>query len=96
MRNEVRKITASRQWVAAELLGLTTVLEVLPSQTNFLTLHVDSAPRLMAALRKRGIIIRDQSYQPGLSNCVRLTIGTDEELETFMKAMHAYDRKDSK
>lgn len=55
--------------------------DVHPSETNFLLVDFGSSERANAAdqhLRKRGIIVRHvKSY--GLPNCLRITIGTDEE-----------------
>ena len=36
------------------------------------------------ALRDRGIILRDQSRQPTLENCIRITVGTKDENERLL------------
>ena len=44
---------------------------------------VDPA-RVFTALRDRGIILRDQSRQPTLENCIRITVGTKDENERLL------------
>ena len=42
------------------------------------------AVRVFTALRDRGIILRDQSRQPTLENCIRITVGTKDENERLL------------
>lgn len=66
---------------------------VWPSQANFLMFDLPekaglNAPRLFEALLSRGIIIRPlKSY--GMPDKLRVSMGSDEENNTFLKAMAA-------
>lgn len=86
-----RRIIASRKRVSAALgaLGFT----VLPSQTNF----VFAAPpagcgkngqEFFSALRDRGILVRHFS-KPRITNYLRISIGTDKEMDTLIDACRA-------
>ena len=61
---------------------------VLPSQANFLFLSHPShgGKELLDALRERGILVRWWS-DPPIENWLRVTIGTDEEMEEFARGM---------
>ena len=50
-----------------------------PGQANFVLVRASDGPGLVAAAAAAGIRLRDQSAQPGLADCVRITIGTEAE-----------------
>ncbi len=82
----------AREWLAARLRA--AGLRVHPSEANFLLVDFGSPERAIEAdgfLRARGIIVRHvRSY--GLPNCLRVTIGTDEECELVAAALAAFAR----
>jgi histidinol-phosphate aminotransferase len=57
-----------------------------PSQANFILFHAgERAVPVRDALRARGVLVRDRSYE--LPGCVRVTAGTPAQVETFFKAL---------
>ncbi len=83
----VRAAEAKREraYLFAELQKLPG-LEIYPSQTNFLLFRVDNAERLFDALLAEGILVRRQDHLPGLSGCLRVSVGTPEENRVFIRA----------
>lgn len=79
------KIIAAREWTQEQLkkLGFT----VLPSSANF----IFAAPRFMGgaeyleALRARGILVRHWQSER-IRDYVRITVGTQEQMETLIRA----------
>lgn len=65
--------------------------QVLPSSTNFLFARHQQIPaaELMAFLRERNILVRHFS-QPRISNHLRITIGTDVEMDRLLRALHEH------
>jgi histidinol-phosphate aminotransferase len=65
-------------------------LEVAPSVGNFLLIRFGKAPKDAAAadafLRGRGLVLRGMAAY-GLADCLRLTIGTEEENVRFLAAL---------
>jgi len=56
------------------------------SQANFVLFHAgDRAVEIRDELRSRGVLIRDRSYE--LPGCVRVTVGTREQMERFLKEL---------
>ena len=80
-------IVARRDQYAAIMAGFSDVISVLPSDANYLLLFVRDAKALCDRAREAGIIIRNQSHQPGLENAVRISIGNDEEMQRLLLAM---------
>ena len=64
--------------------------EVLPSKTNFLLVqHPDhDGALLFAGLRERGILVRHFN-KAALNHFLRITIGTDDEMDSLIEALSA-------
>jgi len=63
-------------------------IEVFPSEANFVLFRVEHASAVWRdLLHDHSILVRDFSRTPGLENCLRVTIGTDEEIARFLAAM---------
>ncbi len=87
-RANFRKIIASRHNLSTELASLD--FEVLPSQTNFILVKPPkgSARQWLERLRKRKILVR-WFDQPAVRQYLRITIGTEQEMEALVKAVRA-------
>jgi histidinol-phosphate aminotransferase len=61
----------------------------IPSQANFLTVDVKKNSReVFTALMKKGWIIRaGGALSDDLETFIRVTIGTEEQMEGFLKAL---------
>ncbi len=57
------------------------------SNANYVLLQVDNAADCVGALVKDDILIRNQSSQLGLSEVVRVSIGTPDEMQRLQQAM---------
>ncbi len=59
-----------------------------PSRANFVLMYFGSAaPAFIAAMRERGILVRDRSSDPGCEGCVRITLGSAEHNERLLRAL---------
>ena len=56
-----------------------------PGAANFVLIRASDGPGLVAAAAAAGIRLRDQSAQPGLADCVRITIGTRVETDALIQ-----------
>ena len=65
------------------------------SAANFILLRVSDARDLVESCAARGIRIRDFSSQSQLEGCVRLTIGSSDELEVLKTALQAFSEQQS-
>lgn len=83
-KKTTEKIIATRTWVAEALREIGFL--VLPSATNFLfaSHSTVAAKDLYETLREQNILIRYFGNKP-IDNFVRITIGTDEEMEQFLE-----------
>jgi histidinol-phosphate aminotransferase len=70
-------------------LAATEGVEVCPSGANFLLFRVDGdAHDLWKRLLARNVLVRDFSSWPRVEECLRVTVGTPEENDAFLAALH--------
>ncbi|GMR15114.1 MAG: histidinol-phosphate transaminase [Gammaproteobacteria bacterium] len=62
-------------------------------EANFVLLRIADAGALVSWCAGYGIRIRDFSFQPMLEGCVRLTIGSTEEMATLKTCLQAYGER---
>jgi len=63
-------------------------LRVWPSEANFLLFRAPDGPGLFTRLRDHGVLLKNlHGAHPLLRDCLRVTVGTPEENQTFMRAL---------
>ena len=80
------KVMATRERTTQELQAMG--FRVLPSKTNFIFVTHPTVPaqKLFTGLREKGVLVR-YFNQPRIDNYLRVTIGTDQEMDAFLEAM---------
>ena len=75
----------------AELLRALAHIEgvhAYPSEANFILFRVAKATQLFEGLKRRGVLIKNlDGGHPALTDCLRVTVGTQQENERFMAAL---------
>ncbi|MBE5256008.1 histidinol-phosphate transaminase [Serratia marcescens] len=89
MRQRVTDIAATRSWLQQQLEKCACVEQVFASDSNYLLARFTAASNVFKSLWDQGIILRDQNKQPGLSGCLRITIGTRDECQRVVDALSA-------
>ncbi|WP_416262031.1 histidinol-phosphate transaminase [Gibbsiella quercinecans] len=93
MRQRVAEVSSNRRWLQQALQNCACVEQVYDSESNYLLARFTPASNAFKALWDQGIILRDQSKQPGLNGCLRITIGTREECQRVVDALNALPTK---
>jgi histidinol-phosphate aminotransferase len=89
IKMEISSIIKHREELLKVLLAVKFVIEIYPSEANFILIKVDDADKRYKELIANGIVIRNRTTQPLCDNCLRLTIGTAEENSKLMAALLA-------
>ncbi|WP_145557866.1 histidinol-phosphate transaminase [Yersinia aldovae] len=87
MRQRVNEVRTNRAWLQSALQDCACVEQVFTSESNYLLARFTAASNVFKTLWDQGIILRDQNKQPGLSNCLRITVGTRQECERVIAAL---------
>jgi histidinol-phosphate aminotransferase len=62
-----------------------------PTEANFVLVDIGTAHReFVAAMKEQGILVRDRSADPGCDGCVRITIGTPEQMQRAFAAIEHF------
>jgi histidinol-phosphate aminotransferase len=84
-----RSVVETRDRFVPRLAGLAG-LEVIPSAANFVLIRCRARPAAEIFRRlyeEHGILIRDVSGHPDLAECLRISIGTEDDMEAVLSAL---------
>ena len=90
MRDRVAQILVERQYLVNALKSIPCVEQVFDSETNYILVRFTASSSVFKSLWDQGIILRDQNKQPSLSGCLRITIGTDEQMDRLLAFLRTY------
>ena len=69
-------------------LGMSEGIHAYPSEANFILFRVARATQIFEGLKKRGVLIKNMNGgHPALTDCLRVTVGTQDENEKFIAAL---------
>lgn len=80
----VAKVKNGRELLAKELAALNCVERVFPSDANFLLVRMKQAQATFNYLIERQIVVRDRSRVRLCEECLRITVGTEEENQRLL------------
>ena len=85
---QAEMIRADRNKLLQQLTRLEQV-DVFPSQANFILfrLRQANATEVFERLRAQGVLIKNMDRPGALANCLRVTVGTQEENQLFLQAL---------
>ncbi len=92
LRGNVQRIIEERQRLYRALQGV-EFLRPYPSRSNFILCRIleGEARALKLALEQKGILVRYFS-KPGLTDCIRVSVGTPEQTDTLIAALNEVER----
>ena len=79
------RLASERERVIAKL-GAHPTWKPYPSRANFFLVRTPDAEAAWRSLLACGILVRRQDHLPGLTGCLRVSIGTPAENDAFLKA----------
>jgi len=83
----VKTILEQKAILARELVQIPMIVQVHPSDANFLLVETNAAKKIYKALVDRQIIVRDRSRVALCGESLRITVGTAEENVLLLKAL---------
>ena len=90
MQQRVDLLKRERERLERTLVELPVVDYIFPSVTNFLLVRFTDSDSVYRYLLGKGIVVRNQSYQPNAKNCLRITAGLPEENDRLIEALRQY------
>ncbi|WGY45728.1 histidinol-phosphate transaminase [Vibrio sp. ABG19] len=90
MRTVTNQLIETRDWFISQLGQYDFIEKIYPSATNFVLLRTRAGETLFAYLLKQGIVTRNQSHDPALRDCVRITVGSQHSMQEVVAALNEY------
>jgi len=88
VQNEIQNIILERSLLIRALTSITWIDTIYPTQANFVLVKVDDATKRYNQLVEKGIVVRNRTNQPLCENCLRFTVGTNEENEKLIAVLN--------
>ena len=88
IKKNIDLVLNQRKLLISCLEKLDFIDKIYKSDSNFLLVKVDNADLRYNQLLKNGIIVRNRSNQPLCQNCLRITIGTENENKSLIKILN--------
>ena len=87
--NDMIKLLVDMRIALAQVIAsMPHVIQVFPSDTNFILVKIPKARKLYEFLMSKGIIVRDRSALALCEDSLRITVGTEQENTLLVDAMY--------
>ncbi|BGI51316.1 MAG: histidinol-phosphate transaminase [Buchnera aphidicola (Ceratovacuna japonica)] len=87
MEKTVCKINKNKNWLISKLKKINFIKKVYKSFSNYILIKCVSSKFIIEKLEYKGIILRDQTKNLGLKNCIRISIGTKIECRKLINEL---------
>ena len=89
--NDMIKLLVDMRVALAQVIAsMPHVIQVFPSDTNFILVKIPKARQLYEYLLSQGIIVRDRSALELCEDSLRITVGTEQENTLLVDAMYQW------
>ncbi|MDX1518200.1 MAG: hypothetical protein R3288_15245, partial [Woeseiaceae bacterium] len=89
--SRIRELVGERQRVSEALGALSFVERQWNSDANFILVQVNEAKALMDYTRNNRLLLR--YFGPPLDDCVRITIGNNDENDSLLSMLQAFGKQ---
>ena len=86
----IKETLTQRDRLVLELKNFDFVLDIYPSDANFILVKTTDANRIYDYLVSKGIIIRNRSKVELCEGCLRITVGTPDENTTLLQTLQNF------
>ncbi len=86
----IEETIQEREKLKKQLVALPIVLQVFPSEANFLLVRIKKATDVYNYLKEQGIIVRNRSNILLCDDCLRITVGTPPQNLALINALNKH------
>jgi histidinol-phosphate aminotransferase len=87
MKNNAEKIIQNRNYLIDQLIKISIVQKVYPSEANFILVKFDNGNLRYKQLCDNGIIVRNRHKEYNCGDCLRITVGTEVENQLLLDCL---------
>lgn len=92
---QVDEIIKNRIQLSFDLKEISFVEKIYDSDSNFILVKVDDANKRYQQLINSSLIVRNRTNEPLCENCLRITVGTEQENIKLIKDIRYLDTKEN-
>jgi histidinol-phosphate aminotransferase len=85
----IRETITERVLLTKELENIPLVKKIFPTDANFLLVKMENATGVYESLKDKGIIVRNRSNVVLCEDCLRITVGTNEQNQQLIAALRS-------
>ncbi|ABJ90543.1 histidinol-phosphate transaminase [Buchnera aphidicola] len=93
MQKNILRILKNKKFLIDQLKKISYIKNIFHSEANFILIKFAESKTIFKYLISKGIIVRDQSHNLGLKNCLRISIGTIHECQELINVLSIYKGK---
>ena len=90
INNWIKETLTQRDLLVLELKKFDFVLDIYPSDANFILIKTSDPKSIYNFLVEKGIIVRDRSKIDLCAGCLRITVGTPDENKILIETLQNY------
>lgn len=87
VNNWIKEILKERDALVLALKNFDFVIDIYPSDANFILVKTADADRIYKYLTEEGIIVRNRNKVALCEGCLRITVGTNEENQAIINSL---------
>jgi histidinol-phosphate aminotransferase len=92
-RELLRQVRSNKGILLDMLKGRTFVRKIFPGEANFVLIRVDDADGLLDFCAQLNVILRGFPAEAALRNCIRISVGSEEDLSVLKRAFDSWENK---
>jgi histidinol-phosphate aminotransferase len=89
----LRRIAHNKQFLLDLLHGRSFIRDLFPGEANFVLMRVDDADGLLGFCLERNIVLRGFPSDPALAGCIRISVGSEEELAQLETVLNEWESR---
>lgn len=89
----MQKVRANKNVLLSMLEGRRFVRKIFPGEANFVLIRVNEADALLTHCAKKNVILRGFPSELALRDCIRISVGSEEDLAQLERALDEWENK---
>ena len=92
-QNLLRQVRNNKRILLAMLEDRSFIRKIYPGEANFVLIRVERADALLSFCAQRNVILRGFGAEAALRDCIRISVGSEEDLASLEAALYDWDNK---
>jgi histidinol-phosphate aminotransferase len=87
----LQQLVRNKKQLIDLLEGRSFIRQLFPGEANFVLIRVEDAAGLISFCAGRGVVVRGFASEPMLRDCVRITVGSEQDLDALAAVLDEWE-----